>query len=172
MSWDQIQQLVAAGWGISSHAVNHTDLTTISTAQAEEELSQSKAALVAHGITPLSFAFPFGAYNGALLARAAQHYQSARAFETGDNPQGVFPYDVKVRAVLNTTTASDISSWLQQAAARKEWVLLVFHRIAGNGDDAYYTTPARFADLIAAVSTSGVPVATYDQVLQLFRAGS
>ncbi len=170
MTWNQISQLHAAGWGVSSHTVNHTDLTTMSLAAAEQELAQSKATLQTHGFAANTLALPFGAYNSNLLALAAQYYAAARPYEIGHNPQGAFPYDIKVRSVVNTTTASEVSSWIQEAINKKQWIVLTFHKVAPQGDDEYYTTPAVFQSIIQAVASSGVAVMNFDQGVQQFAA--
>jgi hypothetical protein len=115
-----------------------------------------------------SFAFPFGAYNDTLIDIASEFYSSTRPFEQGENPQGTYPYNVKVRGVLNTTTPEEVESWLKNAADKKEWVVLVFHALADSGDDAYYTDPEIFEQMMGVVKQSGTPVITYDEGVERF----
>ncbi len=169
MSAAQLQDLAAGGWEIASHSITHSDLTTLSRTAITRELRRSKLDLEELGFTVKNFALPFGAYNGAILAEGAKYYSSVRAFEQGQNPQGTFPFDVKVRGVINSTTPAELEGWINQALLNKQWVVIVFHKITEVGDDAFYTPPAAFAEMLAAVAGSGVPVLTYNQGLELFR---
>jgi hypothetical protein len=114
-------------------------------------------------------AYPFGAYNSLLLAETqAAGYRSGRAYELGDNPQGTFPFDVKVRSVFDTTTPEEVAGWLAEAKASKRWEVIVFHTIATQGDDAYHIAPTAFRAILDKVAASGVPVVTYNEGLNLF----
>lgn len=171
MTWAQIQALQSAGWEVTSHGVNHEDLTLMTPAEAENQLSASKAELVAHGLTVNSFVAPYGTYNGFLLGAAKPLYASYRAFELGNNVQGAFPYDIKVRGVKVTTTPTEIAAWLSEAKANKEWVVLVYHTVADStfgASDEYITSTATFAGMMGTVAASGVPVVTYNQGIQQF----
>lgn len=167
----QLRNLQGGGWEIVSHTVTHSDLTTLSSSQIRNELSQSKQALQSIGLQVRNFALPFGAYNAFILAEASRYYVSARAFEQGNNPQGTFPFDVKVRGVVNATTPDDVAAWVSDALANNRWLVLVFHVIAESGDDAYHTKPATFARMVDAIAAAGIQVKTYDQALRLFGVG-
>ncbi len=166
MTSTQIQALYTSGWEIASHSVNHTDMTTITPAQAVTELEASKAALAKW--SPKLFATPYGAYNAYILGEGAKYYTTMRNFEQGSNPQGTFPYDVKVRGITTQTTMADIQNWLAEAQAQKRWEVFVFHDIANTGDDIYHTPVAQFKQILQSISASGVPVKTYSDALQQF----
>ena len=168
LSKQQLQTLNASGWEIVSHSETHEDLTQMSLNNAREDLQESQQDL--QGIVPniRNFAYPYGAYNANLIAAGASRYRSMRAYELGDNPQGLFPYDVKVRSVVNTTSSGEVSSWLQQAKDNKRWEVLVFHGIRNSGDDQYYTTPKNFEAIVKTIVASGVQIVTYDQGINMF----
>lgn len=168
LSTSQLKSLQSAGWEIVSHSIDHEDMTKMTSLRQTREFTQSKSELQAISLTISNFAFPFGAYNASLLANGAQYYRSLRAFEQGDNPQGVFPYDVKVRGVLDSTSPDQVNAWIQDAKNNKRWVVLTFHTISATGDDAYHTSPSAFADMMAKVSQSGIPVITYNQGISQF----
>lgn len=168
MSWAQVQALQTQGWNVVAHSVTHSDLTLLPAAQAEAELANSKATLQSQGLQVKSFAFPYGAYNSNLLALTSKYYSSARAFELGDNPQGTFPFDVKVRSVTTAVTPAQVAAWVQEAKAKNRWEVIVFHSLTATGPDAYHTSPAVFNQMIDAVAASGVKVVTYDQGIQQF----
>lgn len=168
MSLSQIKSLANVGWEVVSHGLTHSDLSTLSRDQLLDELRRSKRILERSGFIVRNFALPFGAYNGAILAEGAKYYRSLRAYELGDNPQGVFPYDVKVRSAIAGTTVQEVEGWLNEAIANQRWEVIVFHSIAETGDDVYHVAPGRFGEIIAAVVQSGVSVVTYDEGINRF----
>jgi len=170
MTADQLKALYAAGWEIASHTQNHVDLTTLSISNARRELSRSYNDLKMLGFNVKNFAFPYGTYNAKLLAEGSRYYRSMRPFELGDNPQGAMPFEVKVKKVINSTTPAEVVSWIEQAKTTGRWIVLSLHNIAAIGDDEYHTDPGVFADIIAAVNATGMPVVTYDRGLDLFAA--
>lgn len=166
MTSAQIDALYKSGWEIVAHSVNHTDMTLMTPAQAMAELKDPEITLAKWN--PKHFATPFGAYNAYILGEGAKYYSSMRNFEQGSNPQGTFPYDVKVRGITTQTTMADIQSWLLEAQAQKRWVVFAFHDIANTGDDTYHTPVAQFKQILQAVAASGVSVKTYSDALQQF----
>jgi len=167
----QVQQLQASGWEIVSHAINNDTnlLTDITSAQAAADIANSKTLLQALGLTIRNFAWPFGAYNAELIGYAqASGYTSTRTFESGNNPQGAFPYDIKVRQVKDVTTPAQVAEWIAEGKANNRWEVIVFHTIGTSADVTYSTSKAVFAQMISAIATSGVPVVTYNQGLVSF----
>ncbi len=64
MSWDQIRLLQDEGVDIGSQTKSHPHMHLISTAQADQELSESNARFLAEiGQRPTLFAYPYGEYN-------------------------------------------------------------------------------------------------------------
>ena len=64
MNVEQIRALHAAGWEIGSHGLSHTELTARPDRQ-QDEIVQSRRRLESLlGVPVLSFAYPFGAYDG------------------------------------------------------------------------------------------------------------
>lgn len=170
MNWEQLKGLQNKGWEIVSHGLTHEDLTTMSSQEAKKELNQSKRQLERKGLTINHFALPFGAYNAGIMALGAKEYKSLRAYEQGGTPAGALPWEVKVRGVTTATTTNTIEEWIQEAKDKGQWIVIVYHKIAEKGDDAYFTTPADLADMLQTVQDSGIDVVTYDQAWQKFRA--
>jgi peptidoglycan/xylan/chitin deacetylase (PgdA/CDA1 family) len=66
MTWAELLELQAAGWCIANHSEDHADLTGLTEAQVETNLSNAIAALQGAGVTgngPYHVAYPGGAYN-------------------------------------------------------------------------------------------------------------
>jgi peptidoglycan/xylan/chitin deacetylase (PgdA/CDA1 family) len=172
MTQEQVLGLQTDNWEIVSHSVNHEDMTAMTPTQYTNELVNSKSALEAFlGAGKVKdFAYPLGAYNADIIAAAAAAgYQSTRAYEIGDNPMGAFPYDVKVQSVVESTTITDVQSWLTAAKNNGRWTMIVMHTVTERaGDDTYYVSPAQLNHILDAVRDSGLSVLTYDQAVQTY----
>jgi peptidoglycan/xylan/chitin deacetylase (PgdA/CDA1 family) len=63
MSWSQLSTLAAAGDEIGGKTVDNISLTTLSSAQQISEICNDRQNLLQHGLKPVSFAYPGGAFN-------------------------------------------------------------------------------------------------------------
>jgi len=165
MTSDQALEFKNAGSEIGSHSVTHPDLSALSLDQMTAEASNSKLALEQTFGPVYDFASPYGAYNMNVLNVIKQYYSSHRSVDVGYNSKENFDaYNIRTQNVLSTTTMSEFVSWLNQAAANKTWLVLVYHGIDDDGS-AYSTAPANFDRQLATVKASGLEVATVHQAL-------
>lgn len=75
----QLRELDAAGWSLASHSAGHPDLTTVSDAELERQLTESKAWITAQGFRGSSvFVVPYHAWGERELAAIRRHYSAAR----------------------------------------------------------------------------------------------
>jgi peptidoglycan/xylan/chitin deacetylase (PgdA/CDA1 family) len=81
----QVRRLIAAGWEIDAHTINHLDLTTLDPAAVHHEVAGSRAALRRDfGVPVDNFAYPAGRYNAiAQAAVRAAGYRAAVTTEFG-----------------------------------------------------------------------------------------
>lgn len=146
MTLSQILDLQSQGHEIESHSITHPDLTTLTQAQATNEIEGSKTALESLGVNPVtSFDYPYGAWNasveqlvknaGYLGARTADNYEQDIGFNyfTDD------PYALKTEVIQNVTPFATVKQWIDQAVANKTWLILVFHKVDSSGEQ-YSTT--------------------------------
>jgi peptidoglycan/xylan/chitin deacetylase (PgdA/CDA1 family) len=168
LTWSELLGLQADGWEMVSHGITHNDFTKMSIRNVQRELNRSKRQLERRGLLIKNFALPYGAYNMDILSLAAKKYSSARAYEQGMNPMGAYPFDIKVRGVLESTTPDEVASWVEQAKSEGKWIIITFHSISETGDDDYHIAPDVFSKMIDVVAESGVPTMTYDQGIQAF----
>lgn len=163
MTWDQLTQLKNTfHWEIGSHTVTHPLLTTLGSTQLQQELANSKSTLLAHGFNPTSIATPYGDYNNAVLAQIARYYGSHRPFADQQNPN-TYPYNdylLYVKQVQAGVTVSQVKSYIDQAKANGQWLVLVFHDIKTNAstnpDDYEYKT-SDFQQVVSYVKAQGLP---------------
>ncbi|MHB1653392.1 MAG: polysaccharide deacetylase family protein [Desulfitobacteriaceae bacterium] len=94
LSDDQLRSLVAAGWTIGGHTVNHAHLTKLNPASQIKELRDSKQYLEKKlGVPVHYFAYPFGEYNTELKKLLHEEgYRLAFTTERGWAEQGSDPY--------------------------------------------------------------------------------
>lgn len=165
-----------AGQEICSHTITHPMLTQINDTQLTNELVQSKAYLeqnlAANGAAQTvvsDFASPYGDYNAHVNdAIKAAGYASHRTVDEGFNSKDNFdPYRLRVQNVFNTTTAAEVSAWVQQAQADKTWLILVYHRVTATTAEAgqYDTDVATFKTHLDAIQASGIKVETFHDAL-------
>ncbi|MET3143408.1 UNVERIFIED_ORG: peptidoglycan/xylan/chitin deacetylase (PgdA/CDA1 family) [Arthrobacter sp. UYEF2] len=130
MTQAQIQAFADRGDEIASHTVTHADLTTLTPAQIDTELSQSKATLqqMFGPSAALDFASPFGAYNPTTTAAVKNYYATQRNTDGGFNAAAGFdPYNILVQNVDSTTTAAIMQGWVNEAKTSNTWLVMVYH---------------------------------------------
>src|SRR5262252_1484425 len=63
LSWSQLQSLFAAGNEIGGHTLTHANLKHLKYADAHYQVCQDRDNLLANGLQPTSFAYPFGSFD-------------------------------------------------------------------------------------------------------------
>jgi len=178
MTWAQIQALQNTdGWEIGSHTVDHDCLAssaaqdpddcqtnTLTTAQVDAELANSKSSLAANGITATDIAPPYGDYNNNVLAEIAKYYGTMRQFKNAANNANVWPYSeyfLQNFPVQETTnTVASVETAINNAITNKQWLILTFHDIetkpSKTPDDYQYGTAEldQIAAYVAAKQTA------------------
>jgi peptidoglycan/xylan/chitin deacetylase (PgdA/CDA1 family) len=105
MSWGDVRSLVAQGFDIGSHTLNHADLGVVSLEQAEDELRTSRVRLESELDTPISmFAFPYGHKRNMrpdTVAVARREYAICCSAYGGHNTSPLDPGNVR-RVVIST----------------------------------------------------------------------
>jgi peptidoglycan/xylan/chitin deacetylase (PgdA/CDA1 family) len=172
MTWAQINELKTTyGWEIASHTVNHPLLAStdpidqpvaLTKAQVIAELLNSKNAINTNtGITPISFATPYGDYQPSgnpVLSEIAKLYANHRGF--ADIGQNVFPYNDYLlvdQPIQGDVPVATVKAYIDQAIANKTWLVLTFHHIKAAGASALkddYEYNAADLEAIAAYAQS------------------
>lgn len=92
LDWDALGLIAESGVEIGAHTYSHARLPTLSIAEAEDDVMKGNAALSTHlGMTPRSFAYPYGAVTDAVAAMVSRHCSFActtdfRAMSREDEP--------------------------------------------------------------------------------------
>ncbi len=108
MSMDQIQQWAERGVEIGAHTRTHADLTAVPDGAIACEVLGSKEDLAKAGLKPLSFAYPYGRFDGRIRASLDGVFQLAFTCEDGLNDSGTDPLLLKRTMVNPGDTLLDI----------------------------------------------------------------
>jgi len=81
----QVRELIAVGWELDSHTIDHPDLTTVDAATLRHEVADSRAELKRRFGVPVNFfCYPAGRYDDAVVAAVrAAGYLAATTTEPG-----------------------------------------------------------------------------------------
>jgi len=174
MSWANVVALQNNfGWEIGSHTETHADLTSISLADAKKEINRSRNQLIKHGLNVQSFASPYGAYNDAIVDYLTKNFNSHRTAWNLPNTWPINDYYLKTKTVLPTTSVAEVKSWIDQAKANNEWLILLFHDLtAGTAqpqNDDYGLDD--FKEILNYIQSSNLPVMTNTAALNSWSRG-
>ncbi len=169
ISRNDLNDMRAGGHEIGAHTVSHADLTKISADEAKTEILECRKTLNDWGAEVGTFAYPFGAYNTALKTTLKENgFIASRGTEGGYNERNTDLLALKARSVRSSNTFADITAWIDQAASRKQWLILVFHHIDKDATE-YSITPELFDAIVDYVKSKNVRVVTNrDGVRTLF----
>jgi peptidoglycan/xylan/chitin deacetylase (PgdA/CDA1 family) len=189
-SWTQLQALQASGHEIGGHTVHHTDLTKVNSATAQQEVCDDRTAITSHGLTAISFAYPYGSYNS-----TAESIVQGCGYTSGRTVGGLVsengscsgcPYAETIPpgdpfalrtpdSVKSTTPLSAIEGYVTQAQTHGGgWVPLVFHQVC-DGCDTYsvrQSTLTAFLDWLQTQTQSPTAETSVKTVGQVIGGGS
>jgi peptidoglycan/xylan/chitin deacetylase (PgdA/CDA1 family) len=109
-----VEAMLAAGWELAAHTINHSDLTTLEGEALEEEVAGSRKILQReYGVPVKNFCYPAGRFDETVIAAVeAAGYVGATTeipgWATKDHP-----YELARIEVLGSWTVGDLSAALQ-----------------------------------------------------------
>jgi len=163
------------GWDISSHTVNHVDVSKINNEKRlEGELVNSKQFLLNNGFEKGSehFAYPFGSFNSELsIDLIKKHYKTARIVRGDIETLPVAdPYRIRVIYVLSITPPDLVLDRIDRAIDNGDWAILVFHGIVDNNAYDIQGTylKSNFQVIVDGINKKGVDVMTVSEVYNNF----
>ena len=172
MTWDQLKALQAAGNEIGGHSYDHARLGGLSAAQLQHEICDDRQNLLEHGLSPVSFAYPFGNYDASVKGMVQQcGYMGARTIAGG--PQRFpLPDAFAVRAMPYVVSDTDLAKIQRYVTGSRSeganWVVLTFHHVC-DACDYYAIRPDVMNQLVHWLarqqSIGSVKVETFGEVL-------
>ena len=158
----QVVDIASKGHEIGGHTLTHADLTTLSQSAIDAEVQESRTYLRnLTGAAVTTFAFPYGLRNALVNSRIAPAgYTSARTVDLpGLNDATTDKFGLRSQTLLATDALTNVTSQVDLAIARKQWLILTVHDV-DIGGDLYFTTPTRFAEIVNYIKQSGVRIVT------------
>lgn len=166
MTWEQVQALQADGQEVGSHTVNHKHLPQLSYADQLAEIGGSVPQFEAHGIHPVSFAYPFGDYNdGAIKASKEAGFRSARTVNALLN--GMDKYRLQGYPISNRTTPGEMKIAIDKARRDGTWLILIWHRIDENHDNEINAKHELLQFVVDYLKSTNTKVVTVDEATRV-----
>jgi peptidoglycan/xylan/chitin deacetylase (PgdA/CDA1 family) len=123
MDWSRLREVAGRGFTIGSHTISHPHLTTLSDAEVDRELAESRLQIEDELQQPCTFlAYPYGEHDERVQAAARRcGYEAAFALGTGASRRNrfalpradVYRRDSLLRATLKTTSLRPFVSRLR-----------------------------------------------------------
>ena len=138
MTWEQLQSLQNDGNEIGGHTLDHIKLAGLDPDALRHEICDDRNNLIAHGLTPISFAYPFGNFDKQVSQTVKDcGYGNARTILGGpqrmpySDPYALlaFPY------IVNDTGLAKMEAYV--GGTRREgggWVIFIFHHVCDSCD--------------------------------------
>lgn len=164
---EQVLSMHARGHEIGAHTRTHADLATLPPDQIRAEVIGSRDDLSAIGINPVTFAYPFGSYNPEVVQIVKDAgFAGARTTNNGTASRLDDHFTLRRLGMENTTRIEDVRAAIDQALARKQWLILVFHHIDHSGG-RYASTPEFLQQVVSYLQQKSARVVTTAQGLEM-----
>lgn len=146
----QVNEIFQSGHEIGVHTKTHQALSTLTLAEKQDEIDGARQILVNSGFGPVTtIAYPFGDFDTETQqVTEASGLTLGRSVIRGYNDASTDPYALKVQQVDRTQTLADMRGWIDQAAASKTWLILMFHQIDTDPEANLGITPSDFESLV------------------------
>ncbi|MGH9502376.1 MAG: Ig-like domain-containing protein [Terriglobales bacterium] len=147
VTWDEVRTMAAHGHEIGAHTQTHQPLSLLTPEQQTAEIAGSKQDLIAQGLAPLTFAYPYGDYgypNGSIgMTVQNSGYLGARDSDLGYNgchsghgqPEPYYLWSEAGETDYNTTL-DNLTGFIDYAVTHKLWLIVLLHRVDDNAPGA------------------------------------
>jgi peptidoglycan/xylan/chitin deacetylase (PgdA/CDA1 family) len=171
----ELQERHARGWDIAAHsyAIHTHELRwpELDPIALEDDIVDSRAWIIEHGFTGADHcAYPGGTFTGthAIAALVDRYFASCRTIYQR-NREGFLPASaqrLRVFYVTSGTTLAAAKAAVDDAAANREWIILVFHKLVDAPKLSTEWAKTDFAQLVEHVASTAIPVETVTRVLE------
>jgi peptidoglycan/xylan/chitin deacetylase (PgdA/CDA1 family) len=121
VDWAQLKEMAAYGMEIANHSWTHSkQLTTLTDKQLAEEINKADSAIQANiGVRPVTFAYPWNAFNAHTQAAVLKDHIASREFQFG---------------IGSRFTTEAGNRWIDGLIAKKEWGITMAHAMVKGFD--------------------------------------
>ncbi|MFL5846079.1 MAG: polysaccharide deacetylase family protein [Solirubrobacteraceae bacterium] len=183
LSWSQLRHMQAIGHEIAGQTISHAKLTELAPEQVRHQVCDDRSALLGHGLAADAFAYPYGAYSGAVRdvvvscgytsARLASGIAGAGKVCVGcpyaESIPPHSPFATRMPAgVQRTSTLARLTRAVRDAQSHGGgWVQILIHHVCDRCH-RYAITPSALRRLAAWLARrQGVQVRTVSQLLDI-----
>lgn len=167
MSMDEIKTLAKDGHEIGSHSLRHCNQAKLSADNVAYDAEISKRVLTDAGLSITGYAHPYGGYTDDTVGILREQYKLLRSSDDGLNDRYFDPLNLRTKAVYENTSTKEIQSWLDEAKANKQWLVLMYHRVNETGE--YTVSSSQLEQQLKMIHESGLPVRTVSQAAASIR---
>ena len=165
---NEVLSMQSRGHEVGAHTRTHSDLTTLTDAEARAEIQGSRNDLKAIGINPVNFfAYPFGSYDDQVqqIVKDAG-FAAGRSSDGGYNDKTIDLFALRRQPMLANTTLPQVKGYIDKALTDKTWVILLFHEVNNSGNQ-YSVTPSFFQQTVDYLKQKSVVPVTLSQAINL-----
>ncbi len=162
---DELKTVHARGHEVGNHTRSHADLTQLSRQQVRQEILAAQTALVDLGITPTTFAYPYGAVNQAVeTAVRNAGILGARGTNNGYADQTSDRYNLPGWDVGGMTFV-EIKAIIDGAVEQDKLAILILHKV-GEANDPESISTETLSEVLAYIDTLSMETVTTSEALQ------
>jgi peptidoglycan/xylan/chitin deacetylase (PgdA/CDA1 family) len=112
-----VKAMLAAGWELAAHTINHSDLTTLEGEALEEEVAGSRKILQhEYGVPVKNFCYPAGRFDETTIAAVEAAGYVAATTEVPGFATREHPYELARIEVLGSWTVGDLAAAMRSGA--------------------------------------------------------
>lgn len=115
------------GWEIGSHSVNHPSLPSLTEANIEYELSESKRVLEELGCEITGIAYPVGDFDERVLKLTRKYYKYGVITSTGGTINYMPTNTYKLIRYSLTQTLAQLKTGIDNSIASNAWMIIYMH---------------------------------------------
>lgn len=164
MSLEQIRNVYNAGHEIGAHTQTHKSLTQLTQSQQIQEIAGSRNDLIGWGLGSIkSFAYPLGNYNDSIITLVKNAgFSNAAATNNGTSNPTISRYEISRNDLIVNNSFAQYKIWIDDAIAKKEWLVLNFHEVNNSGLSTS-VTPATFNQVVDYIVSKNIPIITISE---------
>ena len=172
--WDAWRAVAAQGHEIASHTMTHADLTAISLAAAQAEMSGARAIINAQipGQNGVTFVYPYGYSNASVESYAESIYIGSKDVSWGTTcGLNIEPFDFGNLTGCNYDDGhADVYAGANAAEAQGKWVDVSTHSVNGRADGCWGEwNTADLTNFLDYLQTKDVYVGTFGSLVKYSR---
>jgi len=167
---EQYKEGASLGWEFASHSMSHPSLPTLTEAEIDYELRESKKRIEAKGVKCDYIVYPYGDHDEKVRKIAKKYYKFGVATGGALNSYPIDTYAIKRVALGASFDAPDkntlayYKSMFDEAYAKGQWIVYMLHASSPEFDA---TQQQHLRDVIAYVKSFNVPVLTLGEAFDL-----